>query len=134
MRVLPVVQLAIIRPWPLPELIGRLARQPATVLQEETLSTVCHVVLVSWKSGTAATAEELVRPAARAFIDTIPGVLAVTEGHSTSPEGLENGYDYGLVVTFDSASARDVYLDHPAHRPVAEAIGAAAEKIVVFDL
>jgi hypothetical protein len=98
------------------------------------MPAVTHIVLVAWKSGAGARAEELVRPAARGFIDSIPGVLAVTEGPSSSPEGLENGYEYGLVVTFASPSARVVYLDHPAHRPVAEAIGAAAERIVVFDL
>jgi Stress responsive A/B Barrel Domain len=32
------------------------------------------------------------------------------------------------------AAARDDYLDDPNHRPVAEAIGAAAERVVVFDM
>lgn len=81
-----------------------------------------------------ASREDLVRPAIRAFVDTIPGVLAVDEGHSSSPEGLEDGYDYAFVVTFATAQARDVYLDHPSHRPVAEAIGEACERIVVFDI
>ncbi|HEY5981327.1 MAG TPA: Dabb family protein [Microlunatus sp.] len=98
------------------------------------MTSVCHIVLVSWKSGAGAHAEEIVRPAARRFVDTIPGVLAVTEGHSASPEGLEGGFDYGLVVTFASATARDVYLDHPDHLPVAAAIGAAAERVLVFDI
>jgi len=61
-------------------------------------------------------------------------VLAVVEGHSTSHEGLEGGFHYGFVVTFESAQARDTYLDDERHRPVAEAIGAAAERIVVFDI
>jgi hypothetical protein len=48
-------------------------------------------------------AEELVRPAMRGFV----------------------GY-YGFVVTFATAQAPDAYLDDPSHRPVADAIGAAA--------
>jgi hypothetical protein len=46
------------------------------------MPAVTHIVLVAWKSGAGARAEELVRPAARGFIDSIPGVLAVTEGPS----------------------------------------------------
>jgi hypothetical protein len=96
--------------------------------------TTTHVVLVSWREGEAEEAERLVRPLVADFGRTIPDVVAVAEGHSTSPEGKEDGYDYALVITFASAEARDVYLDHPAHRPVAEGIGAHAEKVLVFDV
>ena len=98
------------------------------------MSAICHVVLVSWKSGAGGRAEEFIRPTVRGFVDSIPGVMAVSEGRSSSPEGLEGGYDYGLVVTFASGSARDAYLDNPHHVPVAEAIRAAAERVVVFDI
>jgi hypothetical protein len=98
------------------------------------VASISHVVLVSWKSGRQAPAEEFVRPAIRAFVDTIPDVLAVVEGHSSSPEGLENGFDYGFVITFATAQARDTYLTHPSHLPVATAIGEAAEQVVVFDI
>jgi hypothetical protein len=98
------------------------------------VTSISHVVLVSWKTGKEIQAEELVRPAIRGFVGTIPGVLAVVEGHSSSPEGLEDGYDYGFVVTFATAQARDAYLNDPSHRPVADAIGAAAQRIVVFDI
>jgi Stress responsive A/B Barrel Domain len=40
----------------------------------------------------------------------------------------------GFIVTFATPQARDAYLNDPNHRPVAEAIGAAAERIVVFDI
>jgi hypothetical protein len=98
------------------------------------MTAISHIVLVSWKSGSQGAAEDLVRPAIRGFVDTIPDVQSVVEGHSSSPEGLEDGFDYGLVVTFATAQARDAYLDDPVHRPVAEAIGAAAQRIVVFDI
>jgi hypothetical protein len=93
-----------------------------------------HVVLVSWRSGAADEAERVVRPAVASFGVTIPDVLDVVEGPSTSPEGLEGGFDYGFVVTFASPRARDVYLEHPAHRPVSSAIRAAADRVVVFDV
>lgn len=39
-----------------------------------------------------------------------------------------------FIVTFATPQARDDYLNDPNHRPVAEAMGAAAERIVVFDI
>jgi hypothetical protein len=98
------------------------------------VSTISHIVLVCWRSDAQVAAEELIRPVIRDFVHTIPGVVSVVEGDSSSPEGLENGYEYGFVVTFASPQARDAYLDDPNHRPVAAAIGAAAERIVVFDI
>ena len=98
------------------------------------MSTTTHVVLVSWRDGEADQAEQVVRPLVADFGRTIPDVLDVAEGRSSSPEGKEEGYEYALIVTFASPEARDVYLTHPAHLPVAEAIGAYADKVVVFDV
>jgi hypothetical protein len=58
--------------------------------------SIRHAVLVCWKSGKQIHAEELVRPSVRGFVGTIPR-LAVIEGHSTSPEGLEGGYHSGFI-------------------------------------
>jgi hypothetical protein len=98
------------------------------------MSQVTHVVLVAWKDGRAPAVEESIRPAIRAFSETIPGVVGVAEGHSSSPEGLEDGLEYGFVVTFETGQARDSYLTDPRHRVVADAIGDNAERIVVFDI
>src|SRR4051812_9948718 len=95
---------------------------------------VTHVVLVSWKSARGPAVEQAIRPAIRAFAETIPGISSVVEGHSSSPEGLEGGHDYGFVITFDDERARDTYLTDPSHRVVADAIGDAAQRIVVFDI
>ena len=96
--------------------------------------TTTHVVLVSWRDGAAEEAEKVVRPLVADFGQTIPDVLDVVEGHSSSPEGLEDGFDYMLVVTFASPEARDVYLDHPNHQPVSAAIRSNADRVVVFDV
>ena len=98
------------------------------------MNPISHVVLVSWQDGRGGDAEASIRPAIRDFVDTIPDVTGVVEGRSTSPEGLEGAFEYGFVVTFASAQARDVYLDHPAHLPVKAVIGDAAAQIVVFDI
>ena len=98
------------------------------------MTSVTHVVLVSWKDGLTSAAEESIRPAIRALADTIPGIVSIVEGGSTSPEGLEDGHDYGFVITFDSPDARDAYLPDPRHRVVADEIGRNAQHIVVFDI
>jgi hypothetical protein len=100
----------------------------------DSMTQVTHVVLVSWKSGRGPGAEESIRPAIRSFGDTIPGIVRIVEGHSSSPEGLEDGLEYGFVFTFESPRARDSYLTDPHHRIVAEAIGDNAQRIVVFDI
>ena len=71
---------------------------------------------------------------ASAFPDTIPGVLAVHCGPNTSPEGLAGGFEWALIVSFASSAARDDYLPHPAHQPVAQLISRSAEQVVVFDV
>ena len=98
------------------------------------MSQVTHVVLVAWKNGRASAVEESIRPAIRTFGETVPGIVGIVEGHSSSPEGLEDGLEYGFVVTFESPQARDSYLIDPHHRVVADAIGDNAQRIVVFDI
>lgn len=92
---------------------------------------VTHIVLVDWSSADpAARAAELVD----LHLPRIPGVAGVARGASSSPEGLESGYDWALVVEFDSVDARDVYLTHPEHEPVSAFLGANAARILVFDV
>ena len=97
------------------------------------MTSISHVVLVSWKSGKRIHAEELVRPSFEASSAQSPRARR-GRGNSTSPEGLVDGHHYGFIVTFATAQARDASLNDPNHRPVAQAIGAAAERIVVFDI
>ena len=98
------------------------------------MASISHVVLVSWKSGKQIHAEELVRPSVRGFVGTIPGVLVVVEG--TPP--AQKGWRTATTTASSSPSPRrrrvTPYLNDSNHRPVAEAIGAAAERIVVFDI
>jgi Stress responsive A/B Barrel Domain len=95
---------------------------------------ILHVVLVQWRDDLAEDARRQVSASARHMVGRIPGIVRLDEGPSVSPEGLEQGYDWGLVLTFDSEEARDGYIPHPVHRVLADQIGAGAERLVVFDL
>ncbi len=99
-----------------------------------TSGSIVHVVLTQWRSDAPGEALAELREIIGRFQAEIPGVVSVTEGSSVSTEGLEAGYEWALVVTFESAAARDGYLDHPTHLPVAAVIGEWAERLVVFDL
>jgi hypothetical protein len=98
------------------------------------MAAVTHVVLVRWRADADDATRAAVRAGVRGLAGPIPGVLGIEEGPSVSPEGLEQGHDYGFVVTFADAAARDAYLPHPAHLVVAEAIGRAADGVTVFDI
>ena len=98
------------------------------------MAHVIHVVLVRWRADADGGAREAVRAGVRGLPASIRGVLGLEEGPSVSPEGLEQGNDYGFVVTFVDAAARDAYLPHPAHVEVAAAIGRTAERVTVFDV
>jgi hypothetical protein len=98
------------------------------------VTAVLHVVLVAWRADAGDAAREAVRTGVRGLASAVPGIIDLEEGPSVSPEGLEQGNDYGFVVTFDDAAARDAYLPHPEHRVVADAIGRAAQRVTVFDL
>ncbi len=102
----------------------------------ETMTTpsVVHVVLIRWKPEVGQAALEELTELTGAFADAIPGVLAVHCGPNTNPEGLGGGFDWALIVSFASSSARDDYLPHPAHQPVAQMISQLADQVVVFDV
>jgi len=96
--------------------------------------TVTHIVLVRWSPDADDRQREEVRARVRALQHLVEGVASLVEGPSTSPEGLEHGFDYGFVVTFVDEDARDHYLPHPEHVPVGRLIGEAAAEVVVFDI
>jgi hypothetical protein len=95
---------------------------------------ILHVVLVRWAPTAPPDVVARFDAAARVVRETIPGVLELVHGPSVSVERLEQGFDHALHVRFADAAARDAYLPHPAHAPLAELIQANAETFVVFDL
>ena len=50
----------------------------------------------------------------------IPGIEEVTGGDNNSPEGKAHGFDWGFVMTFTDANARDAYLPHPDHKALSQ--------------
>ena len=98
------------------------------------MSKITHIVLVRWNDATPAETVDAIRSLSRSLATAIPGIETLSEGPSVSPEGLETGFEYGLVIEFADAVARDGYLVHPAHLPLADALQSNAASLTVFDL
>lgn len=98
------------------------------------MSRIVHVVLLEWPAGTPSDVRDLAREIVRGFRTNISGVVAVDEGPGVSPENLEDGYDYGFVITFVDEAARDAYHPNPVHVELADLLSAHSARVVVYDL
>ncbi len=63
----------------------------------------------------------------------IPGITYFAGGPYSSPEGLNQGYTHGFIMTFESVNARDIYLPHPEHERVKAALLACIDSAIAFD-
>lgn len=98
------------------------------------MTHIVHVVLLEWAPDTPNLVKDSASEMIRGFSRKIEGIVSVVEGGSVSPEGLEGGLDYGFVITFVDAAARDSYLPHPVHVELAELLLAHSARVVVYDL
>ena len=98
------------------------------------MTHIVHIVLLEWSPGTPHDVKVSAREMILGFSPKIDGIVSVVEGASVSPERLEDGLDYGFVITFIDAAARDAYLPHPVHVEFAELVWAHSAKVVVYDL
>ncbi len=97
--------------------------------------TVVHMVLVWLKEpGNAEHAEQIIR--ASHSLRDIAGVRSIKAGwvmKSKRPV-VDDSYDVGLYLEFDSREAMDAYLIHPKHRAaVQEVFRPLSERYVVYD-
>ena len=95
-----------------------------------------HIVLLKLKPGTTSAQKEALLEGLVALQreGLIPGIESVTGGDNSSPEGKAHGFDWGFVMTFADAAARDAYLPHPAHKAVGkELLRPIADDVLVLD-
>jgi hypothetical protein len=91
------------------------------------------MVLCKFKSETSKQRETELLDIVRGMKGKIPGIVSVEAGSYESPEGMNQGYTHGFLVTFESPAARDVYLPHPEHDKVRDALLEHIESVVAFD-
>lgn len=91
-----------------------------------------HIVLVKFKPAKAHRMTELFA-ALDGLRKLLPGFRSLQGGAYSSPEGLNQGYTHGFLMTFADAAARNHYLDHPEHEKVKQAFLPDLEGVVAFD-
>lgn len=68
-----------------------------------------------------------------AMVGRIPGLISMEHGSYDSPEGLNDGFTHGFVMTFDNGASRDAYLPHEEHERVKLIVVPRLARVVVFD-
>ena len=63
----------------------------------------------------------------------ISGITYFAGGPNSSPEGLNQGYTHGFMMTFESVDARDTYLPHSEHEVVKAALSQCIDSVLAFD-
>ena len=97
------------------------------------MSEIQHMVLCKFKPEvTPEKITELFSQLAQ-LQQLIPGITYFAGGPYSSPEGLNQGYTHGFLMTFESVNARDTYLPHPEHEPVKTTLLQCIDSVLVFD-
>jgi hypothetical protein len=97
-----------------------------------------HCVFVKFRADVTAAQKQAVYDSLNDLRHTIPGMVDASFGANISPEGKSRGYNDGFTMDFESAVARDVYLEDPGHKKAAGEMVALLEddndRVLVFDL
>lgn len=92
-----------------------------------------HVVFFKWHD---AVSEEKINELVGVFA-ALPSKIDVIQdleyGADVSVEGLQKGYTHCFILTFASEKERDIYLPHPDHKALGEAIGPYLDDVMVID-
>ncbi len=97
------------------------------------MSQIQHMVMFKIKPEvTTEKVTELFRLLAK-LQQLIPGITYFAGGAYSSPEGLNQGYTHGFVMTFENVNARDAYLPHPEHERVKAALLPCIDGALAFD-
>lgn len=97
------------------------------------MAKVKHVVLLKFKPGVSEEQAQAAIEAVRGLEGVIGGIEDFLAGTYSSPEGLNQGYTHGFIMTFESAEARNGYLDHPEHERVKNGFFPLLDGAIAFD-
>lgn len=92
-----------------------------------------HVVLFKWKPAATQQQQDQAKAGLARLTQVIPGITAYSCGNQCSPENLGKGFQFGFVMTFKDAAARDAYLPHPEHKKLVEFLLTILDDAMVLD-
>jgi hypothetical protein len=93
-----------------------------------------HIVLIKPKPDVDTAAVTALWAGLGGLVEVIPGIVKLAVGENVSPEGKDQGFTLGFVVTFRDRAALDHYLPHPDHLAVVPLMRAVADDVIVFDI
>jgi hypothetical protein len=108
----------------------------ATIAPPAAKGTVDHVVLM-WLKRPGNAADRLALLSACSDLREIPGIKFLDSGTALASDRpvVDDSFDVGLTVRFDSAKSLHAYETDPRHwRKVNEVLKPLTKKIVVYDI
>jgi hypothetical protein len=97
------------------------------------MPVVQHMVVVKFKPEVSVPKIDDFLGQLRAFWAKTAGITYFAGGPFSSPEGLNQGYTHGFLVTFNSPAARDAYLVHAEHKRLVDLIVPHLDGVLAFD-
>lgn len=92
-----------------------------------------HIGLIKFKEGTTQEQIDKVFDDLLELTESFPGIEDYVAGANNSPEGSNQGFTHGFVMTFTDSATRDAYLPHPDHERVKATVLPYVESVVIFD-
>ncbi len=108
----------------------------ATIAPPATSGTVDHVVLLWLKRPGNAADRQAIRTAS-ADLRTIPGIKFLDSGTPLASDRpiVDDSFDVGLTMRFDSVQALRAYETHPLHvKQKTEVLLPLSKKVLVYDI
>jgi hypothetical protein len=122
---------------PTPAVVSAMVLSSCATLHKapDTCGQYVHIVMVWLKdAGDKATIDSVIETT-RSFA-RIPGVREIRVGRAVPGDRpiVDDSFDVGLYLTFDTRADLRAYLEHPMHRSaVRETLAPLAERLVVYD-
>jgi hypothetical protein len=93
-----------------------------------------HVVIF-WTDPAKPNAPDEVIAGAKKYLSSIPGVVNFHVGKMVSShrDVVDQSYQVGLNIQFETKKAQDAYQDHPSHLQFVDQCKALWTKVVVYD-
>ena len=96
---------------------------------------IVHVVLVWLKDPGNEAHRRTIIDSTRSFA-TLPGIEEIRVGAPVASEraAVDDSFDVGLYMTFESADALEAYLENPVHRDAQRSVlSPLVERVLVYD-
>jgi len=98
------------------------------------MAAVKRIVLFKFKAETTDETIGQILAGLAGLKNKISGINDFCSGAYSSPDGLNQGYTHGFVLTFADEASRDAFGPHEAHQKlIEELVGPNIDSVLAFD-